>query len=871
MAESPRPPQQEVPPTLSHWISGGRLRTTPAPSGPGRPLNTVVPHYLIPEDRSQVIGEALAGNTIGHFEIFVTAALSGRQPVHYFGKEDRVLEMNYTFLQEAADEWVREKFGGPVGTSGQVLLNTIGLGTRQEFDKQFKAWLTTDQIKKREENFWSPYSVSKYDPSLYKYVPKWEARVARWYTREGVLQGRPPSVGLGQYTSPPPGYALTHPTDVLTGLARQRLNIGIESVVRSLTVDQPRFNDISALTRGTQQRYVDAFITQHLQGLINDPAKLNFLHGAGLVYQDTNGQWKIVGDFRDYLAKKYIEPSTLIRAYGHASRLYSTYGKEVKKATDNPAQWFALAIPRLVWSRLLRKVVMAQLEKILPKSLYKELYILTKGGLNKIPTNLSRRLGELVWKFWRTAWKQAVKDTKPLASPAAKAAARAVREGLKRAASETAKAARKGLSRLFSQVLKGLIETVGAALGAAVEVLLDVGIGTVGVFVAIVVAILALLVIVVAIFYFALTAAAPQNTGGCSISGNVAKMNSSQLLNYVNGIGNQLCVPPALMLAEMQREAPGSFNWTDAQYTHYSTEDWWVGNNDTADLRTGYCYDNGSGVFGITQFTLGTFNGYSARVAQITGHAANRCNAQDAIVAMALKLKADSGTDSKTCTNWDQATVFKVAGSYCGNQCVDQENVCGVDYCGGVYQFYQGYQAGLVCTGGGIGGPGHPNIVAADEALDACSYYPDGCGFMVQKALQIAGYRFMVSANGSADGFLNSGSSSAINIGYDVFTLPGAPHLVQYNAPDQLPQPGDVVVWTGGLNGHTGIVTDVKIVNGQTIVYVHSNLDCPSGTTYTGNRDTAFVVQGGNLRSSQLNASVYQVLGFARVTNKVKL
>lgn len=369
----------------------------------------------------------------------------------------------------------------------------------------------------------------------------------------------------------------------------------------------------------------------------------------------------------------------------------------------------------------------------------------------------------------------------------------------------------------------------------------------------------------------------------CSSQSGTGAQNfaSPALVKFAYDTGAKLCVPGNLILAEITREAPQALKWGDGDWFHYTTVGW-EGAASIDDQRKGYCFQNTSGAEGIGQFIFSTWYGgspsYADRAGQFNNRGApgDRCNAEDSIAAMAMKLKSDSGTSSTECTNWDQATVFRAAGRYCGNQCVDQEAACGVDYCGGVYAAYLNYASlspgGSPCSA--TAGPGNPVIADAMAALipSWCVNDPNlnRCLAMVEVALTNAGYKWTSApASGTVAGRpANEGAWEAW------FTWPslGYQQLTLANLRDQgkLPEKGDIAVWDqspGVEFGHIGIVWDATIQAGKEFVYVMSNLDCGTGLKYT-----TFLVQGDKMVPESAGGLSQNVKfdGFLRATAAAK-
>lgn len=176
------------------------------------------------------------------------------------------------------------------------------------------------------------------------------------------------------------------------------------------------------------------------------------------------------------------------------------------------------------------------------------------------------------------------------------------------------------------------------------------------------------------------------------------------LVDIFNDKAQAQCAPTALLMAISRMEAGGIWGMDCNQIAKFSTDKWWE-QATPQEIDAGYCYDtcrrsglcSGTTVMGCMQFEENTWKGYMPGYTTM-----DRCRIDLSIEAAAKKIKANSGTDSRNCTNWDEATVRDVAYHYCGS-CGTQgchsnpdpkdscSNACGVDYCGGVWILYQQY------------------------------------------------------------------------------------------------------------------------------------------------------------------------------------
>lgn len=841
---------------------------------PTKPRPFYIPGVPIPTDGSEIIAEGLGGGAIDHIYEGLRGIAGGIPITRRVGGESEIQAM----VNDYSEQIMADVAGS------EELLRAIGVDTKN-VGADLAQWKKDTAIANDRENFWRYWSTRSpkdrvYDPNTpygYFKVVGNPLTNPSGYAKSLIKQDMARrAAGFVEYME---GSGVTHTNVPFAAKAEASSDLQ-RMVVSKLYEIKNRLDYLESKARTAAPTLqvsggvAGGLTTQEGIELARLRMNKKIINDAYDEYQrekdnpDPAKRNGLVSKVREKASEIFSEKGKVMQTWDEAQKGKDLYDK-FQEARKHPVRW---AFRKYVKPRIVKNIA-NRVGKRFGAKWGSRVENFLNSPLNS--RTIARRGGELLNKYvLKPAFKQGWKLAKQYGG-------KLVKEAGKRALNTVLQFLKQVVWEFIQQVVIAVVEAVAEAIGELVAgVVAAVGAlgGTVLLIILIVVAVIVLLIILIII----LLSNPPNNTtgGGCTLTGSVMQMNSPLLLNYVVDTGNKLCVPPQLMLAEMEREAPGSFSWDDGQYNLYTELNWENQRGITdAVKQTGYCFNNSSGAEGITQFVQSTFDGYAAQVTKITGHdPADRCNAQDAVVALALKLKADSGTTATNCTNWDQATVYQVAGDYCGNHCLDQENVCGVDYCGGVYAFYQGFQSALVCTGG-PSGPGHPEIVAADEAINACTYYPNECGFMVQAALTKAGYIPMVSANGAASGFLNA----AATLGYQVFQLPGGPTNItppgltgppSYNLPAQLPQPGDVVVWVGltaaAVDGHTGIVTKILRVNNKMTVFVHSNLDCIGAPTYTGQSDTAFVVSGGNLVGSQLSPSAYQVLGFARVTAKVK-
>lgn len=349
----------------------------------------------------------------------------------------------------------------------------------------------------------------------------------------------------------------------------------------------------------------------------------------------------------------------------------------------------------------------------------------------------------------------------------------------------------------FGGSLAGTLSTVFSAAGAAIAGLFaGVTVTTLAIAAAIVAA---GIVLGVAVYFLAVNPIIDlfqQSTAGSYNPPYTTSIKSPYLQSLFVDAAKNACVPPELMLSIAQREAGGALGWADEQAVKYTQPGWQVGAS-TSDLQDGYCYNTcsnpdlgciGKDVRGIMQFEQETFNGYKSQLQTLLGHEPDRCNAKDSIYAAALKIKANSGTGSSTCSGWSEDTIRTVAGRYCGGGCVDSP-ACGRDYCGDILRTYRNYL--------GFFGAGGNTVLLTSLANLLDAGYSDDFGYcarFVDKVMQNAGYTPIAQAT-AYDYF-----AAAKKMGYQTY---------EYNS--VAPVPGDLVVWQNantrdGRPGHIDIV-----------------------------------------------------------------
>lgn len=187
--------------------------------------------------------------------------------------------------------------------------------------------------------------------------------------------------------------------------------------------------------------------------------------------------------------------------------------------------------------------------------------------------------------------------------------------------------------------------------------------------------------------------------------------------SIITDLTRQACIPGQLQMAILNIETGGNFSRiTDTQY---NTPNWWInanygnscydppqGANSSPACRSGYCYNNGSDVWGVSQFITSTFygascnspnglnqngtpnpscyGGYSKYVRDLLNYPStqvtNRCLVQDALAASTANISRNSDTNSspgtQQCdfdpnlwTNGEEALgrICRAARAYCGS------------------------------------------------------------------------------------------------------------------------------------------------------------------------------------------------------------
>lgn len=194
---------------------------------------------------------------------------------------------------------------------------------------------------------------------------------------------------------------------------------------------------------------------------------------------------------------------------------------------------------------------------------------------------------------------------------------------------------------------------------------------------------------------------------------------SQNLEKIFEEVARQYCVPKAIIMAISQMEAGGTWSYRDEEVTNFSTPDWWekegckMDEKVVGDCTKGYCYDTcrvtdlcpSYSVVGPMQFEESTWNGYKNQLEDDLSHEPHRCNLRDSIFAAAMKIKADSGTGSSECTDWNKETVRRATRRYCGScgiaeecgtnptaECEQQHRACGYSYCEAVWLLYNEYR-----------------------------------------------------------------------------------------------------------------------------------------------------------------------------------
>lgn len=185
-----------------------------------------------------------------------------------------------------------------------------------------------------------------------------------------------------------------------------------------------------------------------------------------------------------------------------------------------------------------------------------------------------------------------------------------------------------------------------------------------------------------------------------NISGIPSAINiqSQELKDLIKSASEATDVPMPLLMAFSRTEAGGTFGYTPKDVGLFSTDQWWTTASPDV-IRKGYCYNTcedsslgclGQDVRGAMQFEERTWNSYIPQVKdflkQDDSYTPNRCNLRDVFFGAAAKIKQDAGPS----LSWNEVTVRRVAGAYCGGNCAPSA-ACGPDYCSNVWNLYQSY------------------------------------------------------------------------------------------------------------------------------------------------------------------------------------
>lgn len=820
------------PASFFSFLSGARLGRLPLGYQAPRPAPYIHPSTL-PSDKTTLIATALGGVGTEHFEFAIRGLIGAQDVERSFGSKDRLLQMNYDYLNRTKSD-VAE---------ADTIFRELGITNQSEFNNKFEAWLKNYHVEQNEQRFWA---------------------------------GRPLLEGLGTSKDLGPIGNALHPMKALQSLAANELQHQTINVVENLTNSSPEYTDIHALTKVEQARYIEGFLrssgfkyVDYLKDKIADPTttpterarfEADLTRWSGYMDQykndffipDERSKDKVSPISRmSYSFKRQIlDQGQLIRTMRTLNRHFTRWSRWANEIQRDPVL-FAIKAPfRLLWHYYLRYALYRPIRKIWDD--------FVRNTLKEIP---------YVGKYLSNAFRGIYfsKGTRGLTRGLTYRGANLLGRTGATVINVLAKAAWQGAKVAG----KFIVASAGRALAAAAA--LAIGPEAIAaIIITIVIGLLVLGVFLMMPFISLDQFFKPAQACGAPPRG-VVLPKSTEMLQYVFQVAQQNtkgCVPAGLILSLASIEA-GSFNYTDQQFTKYSTPGWW-GSASAQDLQDGYAnntcdktyQDPNTGqtlklcnadVRGIMQFEENTFNFYAKQFPPdiTSNHTPDRRNAKDAIYAAALFIRDHSGiTDPKDCgANWSQDTINKIAGAYCGNSCNGFQAQCGSDYCGQAYNGYLSYKEFTDCGGGGS-----QAILTAIKSLDRSKYGEFDCLLMVDDALASIRYKNFYGYNAASEVF-DAGPSQ----GYQQFVA----------SPHQIPQPGDLVLWGGGYggDGHIAVVDHTTTQSGTTYVYVYDNL-----VKYNGGNLNPYILQGDQLRGAGgfTLGGGYFYQGFLRATDKAK-
>jgi hypothetical protein len=818
---------------------------------------------------SATVGAAIGGGTLAHFNAALTGLAGYGNVQRLGGDKNHILDMNYEYLTSSLKD---------LGSPGNTHLDSLGLNDKEKYKNEYLKWLESEQKDKNLEKFWLGKPSEQGGLGYYR-VPGLVGSVLHPIktSKDMVRQevGRQTAQTILDLSSSNPSYSDV-PIDVrgdqyefhrkfiiyntnkrINELSKELRDKSLSSTDRAKKESERDFlrniisehraeqkqakNDINQINNDLK----DPSITDSERSeLLDEKNRLEIAINEFNAKKSANPNYQsYISQLSSSLKEKFVPKNTLISGFDKLKKIK----KELDKAAKDPIGYVITYPFHYFWVHYLKEKIKQLLIRVLGKRAAYYLLSLFNGGLSRLTLNTAKRLGSLAGRGLKALARPMPGVIKEISVEVWKSTRKS---GL---VSRAALALKQSVSNIASRFRRAVIKKIVVRIGAALSsfLLVDTPVGWV------IDAIIVAFIIAAAIVFFIVIILAPgfgrnpqTAQASCGLPPSTVQMTSQKLFSFIQDAAKKTCVPASLILAIMKREGSKAFTYTDDEYTLFSTPGWQdcalLGNTQCLSQRLrGYCFENESYAMGVMQFIPSTFAGYAPEVERALGHKpAHRCNIQDSIYASALKLKANSGTDPTNCTNWDELTVRKVAGLYCGNQCIDQEQACGVDYCGGVYTHYLDYQKAGIPNCSPVGTGGNPAIAQAMLSLNDCTYYPDQCGSMVNVALARAGYKFIPGEN-AFNFYPNAGP-----LGYNTFFPTSQDQFV----------PGDLVVWNGGPSGHIGIV----ISHVGSFVNVRSNLNCGGPPT------TPFRFVDNNLVGVGLGSQTYKLLGIIRATDAAK-
>jgi len=184
--------------------------------------------------------------------------------------------------------------------------------------------------------------------------------------------------------------------------------------------------------------------------------------------------------------------------------------------------------------------------------------------------------------------------------------------------------------------------------------------------------------------------------GNSGAMGTVSDEVPVPLAKVFNEVGDSLGVPPALLAAFSSVECGKLWSAPTDSLTN------WIQTNGNPEEK-GCCFNNGWNCWGPAQFLYSTWGlarpgdapsgtptsgTYGDKAAKYVSAPPFMCNVKEAVYAMALKIKNDSGG----ATTWSDEDIKRSAQSYCGS--CDHPKAC-PNYCNNIIDRYHKYSSKL--------------------------------------------------------------------------------------------------------------------------------------------------------------------------------